>query len=302
MKKSFNYFKANPAGNITGFVVWPVYPGYRKAYADCIRSQIDSDVEQVGFISPAYEGAPLRLDMMGGEFCANASRAYGLYSASFYDVEGPVDIEVYVSGKKGTTDVIADVTNSTAYVAMDNPINISDIEIDGKTYKIFEFSGISHLVIEEKEDEKFVEKALKALKEKIQTDAYGVIFFNKEEKSYVPYVNVIKSQTLVRESSCGSGVIALANYLNEEIPGEDYQLTLKGPAGDLTVTVDTFDGEKKYLVGGHVEMEKPRIVTIDIPADVVKAVTEEHNKQVEEEKLREAKEKVAQEEKDKEEE
>ena len=118
MKKSFNYFKANPAGNITGFVVWPVYPGYRKAYADCIRSQIDSDVEQVGFISPAYEGAPLRLDMMGGEFCANATRAYGLYSAGFYDTDGLVDIEVYVSGHQGTTDVIADVKNQKAYVAL----------------------------------------------------------------------------------------------------------------------------------------------------------------------------------------
>lgn len=81
MKKSFKYFRANPCGNITGFVVAPVYPGYRKAYTKCIIEQIDKDVEQVGFISPAYEGAPLRMDMMGGEFCANATRAYGLYSA-----------------------------------------------------------------------------------------------------------------------------------------------------------------------------------------------------------------------------
>ena len=90
MKKTFNYFRANPCGNITGFVVAPVYPGYRKAYTDCIIDQIDKDVEQVGFISPAYEGAPLRMDMMGGEFCANATRAYGLYSAGFYDTDGPV--------------------------------------------------------------------------------------------------------------------------------------------------------------------------------------------------------------------
>ena len=51
MKKTFDYFKADPAGNITGFVVWPEYPGYRSAIARAIMKQIDSEVEQVGFIS-----------------------------------------------------------------------------------------------------------------------------------------------------------------------------------------------------------------------------------------------------------
>ena len=165
MKKSFKYFRANPCGNITGFVVAPVYPGYRKAYTKCIIDQIDKDVEQVGFISPAYEGAPLRMDMMGGEFCANATRAYGLYSAGFYDTDGLVDIEVYVSGHEGTTDVIADVKNQKAYVALDAALDKKDVEIAGKKLKLIELPGISHLIVEEKEDKEFVDEALKILKE-----------------------------------------------------------------------------------------------------------------------------------------
>ncbi|WP_071025513.1 hypothetical protein [Peptoniphilus raoultii] len=301
MKKSFNYFRANPGGNITGFVVWPVYPGYRKAYSDLIKEQIDSSVEQVGFISPAYEGAPLRLDMMGGEFCANATRAYGLYSASFYDVEGPCDIEVYVSGKKDVVDVIADVEKSTAYVAMDNPINTYDIEIEGKSYKTFEFDGITHLISEEKEDKNFVDKALKILKEKIKADAYGVIFFNKDDFSYIPYVYVVKTESLVRESSCGSGVVSLANYINDKIP-EECNIVFKGPNGELEVITDTFDGVNKYLVGGPVEMTSPKKVSIDIPQEIVKEVTDAHNREVEKRRIKEAEEKMKEEKKSEEDE
>lgn len=283
MKKSFNYFRANPGGNITGFVVWPVYPGYRKAYTDCIREQIDNSVEQVGFISPAYEGAPLRLDMMGGEFCANATRAYGLYSASFYDVEGPVDIEVYVSGKEGTTDVIADVQKQTAYVAMEKPDSIVDIELEGKTYKLVNFPGITHVVIDDRdEDEGFVTRAIKAIKADYKSEAYGVIFYDKDENSIIPYVYVPKTETLVKESSCGSGTAAILNTINPDINNleEDYKVVVKQVSGELEVFVYDFEDGRKYMIGGPVEMGEIDKVSIDIPKEVVDQVTKEHEQEV----------------------
>lgn len=284
MKKSFNYFRANPAGNITGFVVWPVYPGYRKAYTDCIREQIDETVEQVGFISPAYEGAPLRMDMMGGEFCANATRSYGLYSASFYDVEGPVDIEVYVSGKDGVTDVVADVKKQTAYVAMEEPESIENIELEGGNYKLVHLPGISHVIIDDrKEDEDFAIRAIKAIKADHETDAYGVLFYDKEKNSMVPYVYVPKTETLVRESSCGSGVAALVNTINPDINNldEDYKIIVKQPGGELEVFVYDLEDGRKYMIGGPVELGEVEKVTIDIPMEVVQKVTKEHDEDVE---------------------
>lgn len=284
MKKSFNYFRANPGGNITGFVVWPVYPGYRKAYTDCIREQIDETVEQVAFVSPAYEGAPLRMDMMGGEFCANATRAYGLYSASFHDVKGPVDIEVYVSGKEGTTDVIADVDKKTAYVAMQEPESIEEIELEGKKYKLVNLPGISHVVIDDrKEDEDFVIRAIKAIKADHKADAYGVVFFDKKNSSMIPYVYVPKTETLVRESSCGSGTAAVLNTLNPDINNlsEDYKIVIKQPGGELEVFVYDLEDGRKYMIGGPVELGEVEKITIDIPTEVVKKVTEEHNKDLE---------------------
>lgn len=292
MKKTFNYFRANPCGNITGFVVAPVYPGYRKAYTDCIIEQIDKDVEQVGFISPAYEGAPLRMDMMGGEFCANATRAYGLYSAGFYDTDGLVDIEVYVSGHQGTTDVIADVKNQKAYVALDAPIGRENLTIAGKDCTLIKLHGISHLVVEGEEDRDFVDKALEVLKKDYKDEAYGVLFFNKEMLEMIPYVYVEGSETLFREGSCGSGTVAVVNYLEGDIDklNEDYKIAIKNPAGELEVFVYEFEDGKKFCVGGKVELSEVEKKSIEIPQDVALAVIAEHDKIVEEHKKKMAEE------------
>ena len=292
MKKTFNYFRANPCGNITGFVVAPVYPGYRKAYTDCIMEQIDKDVEQVGFISPAYEGAPLRMDMMGGEFCANATRAYGLYSAGFYDTDGLVDIEVYVSGHEGTTDVIADVKNQKAYVALDAPLDKKTVEIDGKDYTLIKLHGISHLIVEEKEDKEFVDKALEILKKDYKDEAYGVLFFDKEKLEMIPYVYVEGSETLFREGSCGSGTVAVVDYLEDDVEklDEDYKISIKNPAGELEVFVYEFEDGKKLCVGGKVELSEVEKKSIEIPKEVALEVIAEHDKIVEERKKEMAKE------------
>ena len=292
MKKTFNYFRANPCGNITGFVVAPVYPGYRKAYTDCIIEQIDKDVEQVGFISPAYEGAPLRMDMMGGEFCANATRAYGLYSAGFYDTDGLVDIEVYVSGHQGTTDVIADVKNQKAYVALDAPIGRENLTIAGKDCTLIKLHGISHLVVEAEEDRDFVDKALEVLKKDYKDEAYGVLFFNKEMLEMIPYVYVEGSNTLFREGSCGSGTVAVVNYLEGDIDklDEDYKIAIKNPGGELEVFVYEFEDGKKFCVGGKVELSEVEKKSIEIPQDVALAVIAEHDKIVEEHKKKMAEE------------
>ena len=293
MKKSFNYFRANPCGNITGFVVAPVYPGYRKAYTDCIMEQIDSEVEQVGFISPAYEGAPLRMDMMGGEFCANATRAYGLYSAGFYDTDGLVDIEVYVSGHDGTTDVIADVKNQKAYVALDAPLDKKTVKVDGKDYTLIKLHGISHLIVEDKEDKEFVDKALEVLKKDYKDEAYGVLFFDKENLEMIPYVYVEGSETLFREGSCGSGTVAVVDYLEDDINSldEDYKISIKNPAGELEVFLYEFEDGKKLCVGGKVELSEVEKKSIEIPKEVALEVIAEHDKIVEERKKEMAKEK-----------
>lgn len=283
MKQGFQYFRANPAGNITGFVVWPVYPGYRKAYQDAIMKQIDPTVEQVGFISPAYEGPPLRLDMTGGEFCANATRAYGLYSATFLEEKGEFNMEVYVSGIDHPVNVIADTNKNTAYIALEAPSAVHEIELDSKKYKAFELQGITHLIVDDREEDKdFVDKALEKLKSEIDAKAYGVMFYNKEKSELIPYVNVTETNTLFRESSCGSGTAALGYYLSQD--NDEFKELIKEPNGDLELIVEKDqEGAVKVLIGGPIELSEVKRIQIDISEEVEKEVKEEYQKTLKDE-------------------
>ncbi|MDO5040672.1 MAG: hypothetical protein Q4D95_01135 [Peptoniphilus sp.] len=277
MKQSFDFFVANPAGNVTGFVVWPVYPGYRPAYAKAIMEQIDTDVEQVGFISPSYDGPPLRMDMMGGEFCGNATRAYGLYSAQFLDEGGEGYIEVYVSGVDHPIYVFVNTEKNTAYVELPKAKNMEEIAIEGSTYKVVELEGITHTIIDDREEDRdFAEKALKVLKEKFHSKAYGVLFYNEKEDKMIPYVIVEGMDEFIRESSCGSGTVAMGYYLNTE-EDENFQRVIHQPGGDLELKAGKDEeGNMVYSIGGPVELSEVRKVQIDIPAETVKKVKEDY--------------------------
>jgi diaminopimelate epimerase len=279
MIQGFEYFTANPGGNITGFVVWPVYPGFRKAYQDAIKEQISPEVEQIGFISPSYDGPPLRLDMTGGEFCANATRAYGLYAAGFLKEKGKFNMEVYVSGIDHPINVVADTEENTAYVELEAPKAVHEIEVDGKTYKAYELQGITHLIVDDiEENEEFVGKALAALKSEIDAKAYGVMFYDEKNSTMIPYVNVVGPDTLVRESSCGSGTAALGYFLNQT-GDEEFKKTIKEANGELELIVEKDDeGKTRVLIGGPVEFSETKRVKIDIPSEIEKEVKEEYLK------------------------
>ena len=70
-----NVLRADPAGNITLFVLDPVPAGDRAGLA--ARLMAGSDAEQVGFVCPPVMGGGCagRMEMAGGEFCGNATRA-----------------------------------------------------------------------------------------------------------------------------------------------------------------------------------------------------------------------------------
>jgi diaminopimelate epimerase len=79
---------ADPAKNITVLTLTPVPPEERARVAGALLNDPSLKAEQVGFVIPPPHGAPLwrgstlwSLEMMGGEFCGNAARSFGLYVA-----------------------------------------------------------------------------------------------------------------------------------------------------------------------------------------------------------------------------
>ena len=72
---------ADPAGNITIFVTTPVEREKYPFIARQLLAREDLKGEQVGFIERKARGG-FRMEMMGGEFCGNASRSFGVSSVS----------------------------------------------------------------------------------------------------------------------------------------------------------------------------------------------------------------------------
>ena len=76
-----NILRADPAGNITVFVLDPVEKAQRAAIAEKIMAIPALKAEQVGYACTAEDNVDGHMEMMGGEFCGNATRAYGMYIA-----------------------------------------------------------------------------------------------------------------------------------------------------------------------------------------------------------------------------
>ena len=107
-----NVLRANPAGNITLFVLDPVPSGDRADVAARLMSLPGSDVEQVGFLCPPLQGGQGRMEMAGGEFCGNATRAFGMLTAQ--RLGGLSQVLVEVSGCPGPVTVDVDWTSRSA--------------------------------------------------------------------------------------------------------------------------------------------------------------------------------------------
>ena len=85
--------RADPAGNITLFVLTPVDKAECAAVAAQLMAIRELQAEQVGFIFPNGH-----MEMEAGEFCGNASRAYGFLLAKQQGLAGCRSMQLSVSG------------------------------------------------------------------------------------------------------------------------------------------------------------------------------------------------------------
>ena len=142
-----NVLRANPAGNITLFVLDPVPIGGRAGLASRLMALPGSDVEQVGFVCPPASGCAGRMEMAGGEFCGNAARAFGMLMAQRLGGLPQVLVEVSGCGAPVTVDV--DLSAGTARAQMPLPRAVSPARVDGRSGVLVDLGGIAHLVVED---------------------------------------------------------------------------------------------------------------------------------------------------------
>lgn len=254
--------RADPSGNITLFVLDPVEAAERPALAERLMKALDSGIEQVGFACPAQEGADGRLEMAGGEFCGNATRAFGTFLAKQAGKSGAVHMRVEASGCDRVVGVDADLEQGTARAEMPLPKLVRKIDEDGIRGTLVHLGGIAHLVTEDvAPDEAFLERAESVFSQFPDLDAYGVIFLWGGKMT--PLVKVPAAHTLVWEGSCGSGTVAAAVAQSQDLADGEFVRTYDQPAGSIVATVIRQKGDvTAAYIGGSVRFDE--IETVEI--------------------------------------
>lgn len=255
--------RADPAGNITLFVLDPIEKAERAALsAQLMRTLSDMQIEQVGFACPAPDGADGCMEMMGGEFCGNATRAYAMYTAQ--QKGGLSDVLLRVSGCDGLVTAHVDLTQGTASAEMPLPRSIRTIEANGCTGTLVDLGGIAHFVVDAVPDENFFHAVEPIFSAIAGLDAYGVIFLDRATRRMTPLVKVVDTGTLVWEGSCGSGSVACTVAESEGISDGLFEQDYLQPAGVIRASVVRKNGAVSAAsIGGPVTLGAPLEITLD---------------------------------------
>lgn len=249
--------RANPAGNITLFVLDPIAPEERAGLAGKLIGLSQFQAEQVGFLCSPTQGCVARMEMAGGEFCGNATRAFGMLTAR--EQGGLNQIRVEVSGCDHPVTVDVDLQAGTARSEMPLPVWVKTIEAEGVGATLVHLGGIAHLVVEEvKPSQEFFDRVEHIFLDIPGLDAYGVIFLEPQTGKMTPLVKVPAAGTLFWEGSCGSGSLAAAIAQSQKLKDGEFAQDYVQPAGVVRATVVRKNGEvTATYIGGPVTLDEP---------------------------------------------
>ena len=224
----------NPAGNITAVVLSSVSPELRPALSRAIMAQ--GRAEQVGFAVMPRLGGDCRIEMMGGEFCGNAVRSYG-----YLQVEGTEKnrLAVEISGATAPVLVTVNSAQQSAFADMPLPLGVDWISVRETKYPLVQCQGIGHLLaLNQPPELTFLEEARPILN-RLEQEAWGIMFLDGQQLT--PAVYVKSTDSLVWESSCGSGSVAAAWYLVGQ-DGVEQNFHFREPGGEIDVMVRRENG------------------------------------------------------------
>ena len=266
--KKLKILLANPNGNITIFVLTPCEQKDYQSIAQSLLRCKELKGEQVGFIKKI--GKENSLEMADMEFCGNAGRAFGLYCAKTQNITDFTKVVIHETGTDQLLHVEVNPQTNYTKIKMPAPVRILPWplpEIKLKEQPILvDLGGIVHVVLrDEKASQKTFETIKRAIYQKLQPDALGVMFYASQEQSLVPIVYVKKLNTTYWEGSCASGSQATAvalSWLNKATKGK-FSYTLKQPAGKITASVEKSRGKiLASYVEGYVEFSPLQEIVI----------------------------------------
>ncbi len=237
---NISYTKIDPSGNITLIVDSPV-PREEQSRVASELMALDKEAEQVGFLeAPSDPCCALRLQMMGGEFCGNATLSAAAVVMRQLGMD-KADMLIEVSGAPEPVKVTGAVSAAGIFegeVAMPLPESISECSfLDGfdcYTLPLVRFPGICHAIVPDGAlSRERAEALIGTWCRQINAAALGLMFLDREKSTLRPLVYVESTGSAVWEGSCASGTSAVASYL-AEIDGERACVRLAQPRGTLS--------------------------------------------------------------------
>jgi diaminopimelate epimerase len=271
------FYKFSPSGNTTVLIVEPSVEStaLRASLANVIMDSAHLGAEQVGYVSFLHDGTP-RLDMMGGEFCGNATRALLTY---LVDINHKSLIKINRQGKDAleTMVSVSGVQNLLkARVFKSGELVDTEVEmpLEAKITKAFfesrpvcivKMDGITHVLLNT-DDFQFPEDSYREFSEKIRAefqltelDAVGVIWWTANTESNFeikPVVWVKNTDSLYYETACGSGTAALAIALAEQSK-KSISILVKQPSNktiSANILCDSRGVIQSVAIGGIVDI------------------------------------------------
>jgi len=270
----YPFWKMTPGGNPTILLrAADVPPPLRASVAHAVMDMQHLCAEQVGYIR--LSGTP-RLDMMGGEFCLNATRSFALllaYEGLLRPEGGALAGRVEVSGVPGEVPVRVAFRNG------DLPFAEACLHF-GKlpgpepfgALRLVRVPGIAHIIQEGTpppgEDLAAFCDAQRRCCGVAQEEAVGHLWLSlpgphngaqgvsptqAQEAELAPVVWVRDTATLCRESACGSGTLACALALHARSGA--LRFSLRQPSGQtLSVRLEENKQGWDVWVGGPARM------------------------------------------------
>lgn len=257
------YFIADPAGNITAFVLGS--PDDRAAKK--LLSESALKIEQVAFLSAPQQGGHIKCDMAGGEFCGNACRAAAYYYSLRQTPKHAAEVIVEMSGTGGKpVKVIVEADRDTSFAQMPLPEDMTLIDWDGNELPAVVFAGITHVVapFQYIESMDLSRGKMHDMSCKLKTAALGVMFL-REDNYLKPLVWVDQAGSLIWESSCGSGSTACAWWLSRDMIVGSKKYRFVQPGGELEIRIERYPERCTIQMGGTVKLfEHPFLRSMEI--------------------------------------
>ncbi len=242
-----HYTVIDPTKNITLLVTTPVQRALQAQTAAWLLRR-ERDAEQVGFLELSADGSP-RLQMMGGEFCGNATMGLGAWMCRRDKLPHGMthDFALEISGAAHPVPCSVTPVNYGYLATVEMPLPekmevcsfpTADREL---SLPVVFLPGICHIIAPKGiVDCAQAEDLLRRWSASLPGEAVGLILLDEACTSIDPLVYVKPTDTAVWERGCGSGSAAVACYLTAK-RGESQCLSIRQRGGTIAA-VTAWDG------------------------------------------------------------